>query len=421
MLVMPDRAAGPPAGRVELVRRFRGFLQLLASGVVAAAGLAAIAANRWQLLESGAAVFLLLFVQWQAFCLTVAKCGLEHLIFATVSQDPALHYDLRAAVRRRIGPLSAAVALIALLAFPPWAAAALGVAVVLDSYSLMISAEMNARSRFGTAAFANLLNYPLFFVLIYLLSRVGSAGPAQVTAAFVLTSAVRALWLGLQRRRPPGARSVFPATQLSIATQQVGNFALFRGDQLLLGLGLVQGWLGAGPPYLAAYLFLAKLPELAAGVLNVGGTVTFPLLFGAGREARPALRGRLGAVVAVAALAGLAVAGAAYVQLWKGSARLTLLDALPFLVNAALIFPVNAVTYSMLSRGYLSGLLRFILVGLLAGAGLALVAIATRGGPLLAWVVPLQLTGFLGAAALLGWGRRSALYREDGVQPSASP
>src|SRR5689334_2237421 len=135
-MIDPAPSTPPAAGAGDRGRRLVGFVQLLGSGVLAAAGLAAIAANRWHLLDGPTAVFLLLFVGWQTFCLTVAKCGLEHVVFATVSVDPALRYDVAAAVRRRVAPLGAAVALVALVAFPPWAAAALGASVVLDGYAL---------------------------------------------------------------------------------------------------------------------------------------------------------------------------------------------------------------------------------------------------------------------------------------------
>ncbi len=385
-----------------------GFLQLLGSGVLGAVGLTGVASARWKVVDGDTAIFLLLFVQWQTFWLTVAKCGLDHVVFATVGSDPTVRYDLRAPLKRYIIPLGCIAASIAVLLFPGWAAAAIGVSIVCDAYSLVVCSDLNARARFTESSIANLLNYPLFFGCVAALSSVGRAGRVEVIAAFVLTSVIRALWL---RGLPRGRGRVVPTAQLWVAAQQVGNYGLFRADQLLLAVGTLRHYVAAEPQFVAAYLFLAKLPELAAGVFNAAGAVLFPLTSrdtrGASRLTNRALAVSAGIALLIIGISAVVV----YLRLWNSPGEIPWRCALPFALHVALILPVNAGTYMMLSRGFASGLLRFIAVSLCAGAAVVVVVIVSRNAMVLAWVVPAQLSVFVAA---LWWGKRgkqTKLYR----------
>lgn len=409
-----DGRAGEDALRAAPRQRLLGFLHLLGSGLLAGAGLVAIASNRWHILDSSGVIFVLLFVQWQTFCLTIAKCGLEQVVFVTVSLNPALCYDLRSATARRIAPLAALTAVVALTAFPAWAAIAMAVSVVMDAASLMIVGEMNARGRHGIAAISNLLSYPLLFVLLFVASMLGEAHPPQFAVLFVATSVARLVWLGSQRDIPPDAINVVPRVQVSIGAQQVGNYALFRSDQVLLGAAWIQAQLETSATFVAAYLFLAKLPELSAGVFNIVGRVLFPALLDPAARLKREYRGGAGIAVTIAGVAAIAVAGVAYLWFWDGAEGLTYADAVPFLVHAALILPVNLATFSMLSRGLVARVLRAIAVGLMAGLGLLLTGIVLHRPDVTPWVVPLQLAAFLGAYALLSPGRPVVLYAEAG-------
>lgn len=399
-------------------RRLIGFAQLLGSGVISAAGLTAIASNRFQLLDGSTIVFLLLFIQWQTFSLTVAKGGLEQLVFATVSRDLTLSFDLGYAIRKQIAPMSGLTALVALLAFPPWAAAAIGMCVALDSYSLMVGAEMNARTHFKGPAVANLLNYPAFFALTATLAWTGRASSGLIVVAFVVTSVIRAAWLWLCRRPSSSGRTVVPRVQATIAVQQVGNYGLFRLDQLLLGIVAVRQSLDVSTASLAGYLYLAKFPELASGVLNIAGTVLFPVILSDPRRLRQVLLRPITLIAIGAVMAGLAFAGTAYVWLWRGPSSLTVWDAAPFLVHAAFIFPANALTYALLSRGYLQGILRFIVVGLSIGGLVTLVSAATHSLHAFAWLVPAQILAYMGAVGVLRWGPRAVLFTDRPSEPA---
>src|SRR2546428_13306482 len=62
--------------------------KLLSSGVVSALALSIVTSNRWNLLDSGVGVTLVLFLQWQIIRLTLTKMGIDQIIFAAVTQNP---------------------------------------------------------------------------------------------------------------------------------------------------------------------------------------------------------------------------------------------------------------------------------------------------------------------------------------------
>src|SRR2546426_2116681 len=146
------------------MRRALAFFQLLASGAIAAAALSVIASNRGHLLDPDTAAFLLLFIQWQTLALTVTKAGTELVVFTTVTRNPSLHYRFGPVILRQVLPISVGAGLVCAFVFDPLAGVALAASVALDSYSLLALNELTARARFGRAAGANLLNYPLFFL-----------------------------------------------------------------------------------------------------------------------------------------------------------------------------------------------------------------------------------------------------------------
>ncbi len=381
-----------------------GFLQLLGSGLLSAAGLTAVASNRWNLLDKGTAVFFLLFIQWQTFSLTIAKCGIDNFIFATLSRDASLFINIRRAIFRTTLPLVAAASFLSFWIFPLWAVAAMGISVVLDSYSLMAIAETNAQAKFRKTAFANLLNYPLFLLGVAGLSIAGKAGSFEIAVTFLFSSGLRAVWLAAHRdHRELGKAtlSVSPLAQVSLGTQQAGNYALFRIDQLIIGFEGARNLLSVSPAVLSSYLFLAKFPELCSGLFNHVGTVSFPAIANSDSDLRRWVTPWRITLITAALALGILLTGAGFRLLWLGNPRLTFGGILPFAIHAIFILPANAITYRLLSHGQLHSLLVRQGAALAVGAlGLAILYLcgATDG---LAWMVPIQLIAFTGLGFLL--------------------
>jgi hypothetical protein len=385
--------------------------QLLASGAISAGVLALLVSHRTNWLNPATAAFLLLFVQWQTLSLTVSKCGMEVAVFATVSREPDLAYGFRRVLILPTLPLAICCGIAAAFVFGLVASVALVVSVLMDTYAVLGISEFNGRGNHAAAAMANILNYPLFFAVLGGAALVTEPGELIVLMAFVLSSAARAVWVRSRRTESPATRPAVPAAGAPIALQQAGNYVLFRGDQLVLALPFVSRLSPDAAVFLPAYLFLAKLPELAAGVLNAVGLVVFPRLVRSGAK-------RLAAFTAVVDI-GILLGAFFYVKLWSGPVFPTAL-LVPFLVHAALVLPVNALTYRMMSEGFVGGLLRNLGAALVPGIALFLLVLTSARLPLLAWIVPVQLATFIACGCILPDGKKQLLYAESSpVAPSA--
>jgi hypothetical protein len=392
----------------EMKRAVVGFASLLGSSVISALGFILIASNRWHLFDPSIAVFIILFVQWQTLGLTVAKLGVEQTVFALVSERNDISMNNGRFILRTALPLSALFSLVVLFVFSPWSAAVAFLTVILDTSSLIIMAELNARKFFRVTTISNLLNYPLFFVLLFLLNLRITMNIATVLAIFLVTSSARWVWLYYNRILPHGMEKIDISCTIEMGVQQALNYLLFRFDQVLLA---VMGLKTHFSETVALYVFLAKFPELAAGVMVIAGTVAFPSLYihypiDSGEIWKTIQKYSL--VIAAYTLV-LPLAAAAYMIVWKGNG-VPWLVVLPFVIHSLLILPTNNLTYSMLRQGYLGGLISKLAISAVSALILILALGAYRDITILAWLVPAQLFTFILLGLLFGWGRQKALY-----------
>ena len=401
-------------------RQYLAILHLLGSGAVAAIGLTLIASGRLHIMAAELTVFLLLFVHWQVLGVVICKVGLDQLVFA-VSRDPTVHLELAKVMMCRVAPLAIVFSCACLWVFPPLVCVAICASVVCDVLSTLLLAELNGRGQHGSAAFAGLLNYPVFFVLLALVPLVMSPNVLAVAATFGLSSLGRASWLGCLRRKPEGAVDARPTGSVGLVTQPVLNHILFRADQLALAIPALRGAIGVSDlAELRAYLFLAKLPELVAGLVTVVGAVAFPRWAlqppeesDVGRQLRRGPRGQLLAM----SVPILGLCTALYMMFWAGAGRLTFWNGVPFFTNALLILPVNLLTYSMIARGRIHGLLRCLVPSVIPCAmTVVLVCLTKVEFPIWGWacVVPIQLGIFVTLSANLGWGAAIGLFEPQG-------
>lgn len=394
--------------RPDIKRILTGFVSLLGSSVISAIGFVAIASNRFVSFESSLAVFLILFVQWQTLGLTIAKTGMEQVVFALVSENDKAYFSATRYVFRTALPLTATFSLCVLFTFSPWAAAVAFGTIMLDTWSLIIMADLNARQKFITTAFSNLLNYPLFFIVIFLLNHFGELSKTSTLAVFLGSSCIRWLWLLSNQPARAGLREVVSAANVQMGLQQALNYMLFRADQIalaILGLKMQQSE-SAG-----MYLFLAKFPELVSGVMVVVGTVFFPRMYLKYPFDLQTLinTARNESILVAAYVLSVSSALFGYLFLWKGESISPYL-VVPFLIHALCIIIVNNVTYSTLRQGYLNRLLTNLTWAVLSGAALCLIVYHEFSIRLLSWLVPIQLLLFIVLSLTLAWGQRRDLY-----------
>lgn len=392
--------------------RLFGFLALMSSGLFAAFGFMLLASNRWAILEPAVTVFIILCVQWQTLGLTIAKLGVDNVVYAMVSKDETLSFMAGEYVLTRVLPLTMIFSVSVWFVFSPLAAISIFFTILLDSHSIMRMADLNARRRYALTAIGNLLNYPMFFFVTFVIAAFVDVTSATIAAIFVLASLARWLWLqsvDVDRQR---LKKVSCRVSLGMGVQQALNYLLFRIDQIVLGTTFASlATFAKSPDYLSKYLFMAKFPELVAGVMVIVGTVVF-------REVRiqrpvhwPGGHAQLDghSLVVWGAPVLILLGSVPYVMLWEGD-PIESLFVIPFLVHAICIFPANLVTYSMIRQGCLSGLLRNLVASVMIGIILVVVIAPLTHGPGLAWVVGIQLGAFIVLSYLLPWGDPRKLY-----------
>lgn len=409
---VPLMPGGGQAPRQAWLSLLSGSAALLAPGVVSAFGFVLLTSNRWHLIDPRVGVLIVLFVQWQVLGLTIAKLGLDQVVFAATTENHARLPNIRHQLFRGTVPLAVVFSVLVAIVFDPWAGLVCLLSLVVDTDSVVIAADMNGRGLHGAAAIGNMLRYPLFFLLLFVLHRVIGVSGAQALGVFLITSVLRWLWLTAQRANLKSLPPVVCSTNVRLAFQQLLNYMVFRGDQLILSTALGTAIIRFAPPdYLQKYLFLAKYPELVAGVMVVVGAVFLPRLF----VVYPIDRYRLwGTAVAHWHILGLYVllVGAPIIlqaQLWRGSSIDPGLMA-AFGISALLALPSNVLTYSMIRQGYVRALTRNLTFSLALGLAISAVGYALSSPIPLVLTVPVQLFLFIVLGLSVNWGERTPLY-----------
>ena len=394
--------------RPELQKTFFGFVSLLSSSVISAIGFIIIASNRWVNFDAACGVFIILFVQWQTLGLTIAKTGIEQVVFALVSENDRVYLNPSKYVFRKALPLAGLFSIAVFFVFSPLAAIVAFCTILLDTWSLLVMADLNARKDFTTTALANLVNYPVFFIAVFTLNYLNRLDIPLTLAMFFMSSALRCFWLNYKQFSHSGLSEVFCKANLEMGLQQSLNYLLFRADQIILAIMSLRMQAQEG---VSMYVFMAKFPELVSGVAVIAGTVMFPKYYIKYpfeiHQAKEFLRDH--APLLLGYMVALSVAIFMYISLWSGK-PIPVSIIIPFLCQTLCIVLVNNITYSAIRQGYL----RRLLINLLLSATIGILSAALFqfrfDAYVLAWLVPAQLLTLIIMSFVFKWGKRSDLY-----------
>jgi len=379
--------------------------KLVGSGVVSALALSVITSNRWHVLDPNVGVTLVLFMQWQILGLTLTKMGIDQMIFAAITHDSAQKPDTRKHMLSRALPVSLIFAVLVVLVFGPWAGAACFASLLFDTKAVLILAELNAREKYTDVMIANMLNYPLFFALVFGLQLWTPVSLPLVFLVFVFTSFARWAWLSIAiRHETPLPERQFEGTVLS-GLPPLLNLLLFRVDQVLLGTTAIMTLVATvGNDFVRQILFVDRYPEIVSGGLTALTGLLLPRLYlhypFTIQEliASSAKRWWLIAVYVLIMVLPLAL----YALLWRGAPLSPILLAAGA-VSAILILPTNALTYSMIRQGYLRGLVRNLTIAVLTGLIVIAAGYAFRVPFGVVVAVPLQLLVFVVTTLVMSW------------------
>jgi hypothetical protein len=400
----------------QVSRSIVGIISLLGSSLLSGVCLTLIASNRFSVIKPSLGIFIILFIQWQTLGLTIAKFGIDQIVFASISSNKHIYFKVREHILARVLPLTIFFAIAISFVFSPWAALVTFISILLDTYSLMLLADLNARGLHVQASISNLLNYPVFFLMLVAGVYFLEFQENEILFIFGLSSFFRFAWTLKNRPIPKDAKAVDCRGSLRMGIQQILNYCLCRLDQIVLPLIIGEYKIIEASH---KFIFLSKFTELLSAMVVIVGAVILPKVYISYpynlKKFYSLTRSNLNRRV-LFILLGLAILGPTlmlltYTKFWSGS-LIAFTTTLPFLVHSLCIFPTYVITYSMMRQGYLSGLLRNLSISFFVGI---LTCFVTFYGKLsweqtLPWLVPIQLLTFITLTFLLKWGVKRELY-----------
>lgn len=392
---------------------YNAFL-LLGSGLLSALAFALLSSGRWQIMNSATIAFFLLFIQWQLLAVSVAKLGADQVAYVIARKDPKKCVDAEAFLIRKALPLLLFFSIGLLFIFSNYLAiVVIFLSASADIWSLLLAADQNARRRFSATAFSNLLNYPLFFLIIILLRPFVDIHQDVVLLVFLSTSILRLIWLRWHAKKNIAPQKVVTAIDLEMGGQQVLNFAVYKLDQLIVGSTVLRSNLsGLQERFVNQFLFMSKFPELVCAVIVALGVMFLPAISVRSEiEARQLLCNRRTVMSIVIYMCSLMLAVSVYVSLGSETMDLKLSFIAPFFLASVLALPVYVLSYAMLQEGYVSHLLLCLLLALVAGLTIFLILRLWDEQAAIIWLVPAQLAFAVFSGIYFRWRSPKALYR----------
>jgi len=395
--------------------RIVGLTVQIAVGICSASCILLLLSRRLSPLSDVESLFLVLFLQWHTFGLTLAKFGIDQLVFSQVTHDPSTGFCFPRVIWRCCLPVAVVYSLASSFWLGGYTAFVLSVCIVLDCYSVLSSADWNARGRYLAVAACSLINYPIFFGLTGILTCFIEVQREHVMSCFLASSLLRAAYCH-KYRDDETRRLVDPLMPVGLLSQQLLNYWLFRGDQLLL----MANWSWAAQqPETRDYLLNAKFGELTAYLVTLVGVVVLPLWFlGPDDSWRKKVQR-----ISVIFLCGWILLGITkffYLRIMHGSALPGC--AIPLLIVAACAQPSHLLIYSFLRAHCLRGLLRTLALAACFGAMTTVLMVSSSHSwyPALAWGAAGQTAVFCVIPLLFHWGSPRCLVSTVAPIPQGS-
>jgi hypothetical protein len=383
---------------------FKAFALLL-SGTITAIALAALLSDRWSVIDKSTAVTLATFIVWQNLAVIAAKHGLDTYVLAQLA---GTHSSTGIRLPREFYERSLLIGLAASVAY--WAiskslveAALMFVLTGFDVIATMRISELIARRQAMKAALANLLRYPLFFLILLLLAVLAPALLVELPViwlALLISAALR--WLYVTHGVHTIAELlVIPALWL-LAIQQVLNYLIFRVDQIIASL---QWW---GVASTANFLLVSKYVEVMSVFGSTAGAIFFQLVVKIDTESNRlnVSAKRLIATQVLFCFSCVAL-GLVYVLVFGTPPVDPLALAFAF-VSAVLSWHVNLFTYSMMLHSNLKILIQVLLFGLASSGFVVFLLFLTQDFVWLYFVCPVGLMATT-LASLVVW-KRNAVF-----------
>ncbi|UAY52242.1 hypothetical protein [Ferruginibacter albus] len=359
---------------------------LLFPGALSALLIFLVSSNRLLPSDKESTIFLLNFIQLQWLGITIAKYGIDQMILARLQPNNTTQFS--AFIKQRIIPLTIAYCIVIGLIKGPTYASALAITIAMEAITIAISTELSISNRIKNSALLTLLGNPLVFILIFIAYNIHQLSINVIFICSVLSSLVRILLAFLFRNK--GEKQAIALLSYHVPLQQIGNFIMFRLDQLLIAVSLTGMVFLADTSLKSYYLFLAKFPEVASGVIVSLAPILYRKL---GDETNASIGNLLKHKLFIVLSAGIIICQlliSFYIFKQKDITNDWLLF-IPFVISSLLILPVNLVTYVLFKEGIISKINLLNLMSCVIGVGFFLLSFLFKSIYIFSLIVPVQL------------------------------
>jgi hypothetical protein len=358
---------------------------LLLPGAISSLLIFFIASNRLFPNDKDHTLSLLNFYQLQMLGITVAKYGIDQMVISRL--NPNHQTNTNAFFTQRVFPLTLLFCIV--IGFiKGWVYAAfLALILPMEVMSILISVEWSVSNKIKFTSILTLLGNPLAFILIYLVYKKNLQSVNIMFACFLLSSLIR-ITLALFFRNK-GSKTEIAILSYNVPLQQIGNYFMFRFDQVVIAMSLGIAFLG-NKLLMGQYLFLAKFPEVASGVI----VSLAPLLYRQlGNQVVTSLKNlfknRIFLLMSICiCICQLAVT---FFVFKPRNMDNNILLFVPFVISSLLVLPTNMVTYFLLKKAAIAKINILNLISCITGVIILFISLLCANVYLFSLVVPMQL------------------------------
>lgn len=320
------------------------FFLLLLPGAISSILIFLISANRLFPNNKDYTLSLLNFYQLQMLGITIAKYGIDQIVIARLK--PNDHTNTNTFFKHRVFPLALLFCII--IGFiKGWIYAAfLALIIPMEVFSILITVEWSISNRIKLTSLLTILGNPLAFILAFIAYKQNLLSVDIMFACFLISSFIRIILAFIYRNK--GAATGIAILSYHVPLQQVGNYFMFRADQVIIAMGLGISFF-VNRSLITQYLFFAKFPEVASGVIVTLAPILYRRL-GDQTEAslQKLFKDKLFLLISISiCICQLIVSLFLFRQ---HAVHNDVLLFLPFVLSSLLILPANLVTYVLFKK-----------------------------------------------------------------------
>lgn len=363
-------------------------LILLVPGALTSLLIFVLSSNKLLPHQQTVTVFVLNLLQIQMLGITVAKYGVDQIILSKLNRNNRI--SIKQFYSKRVIPLS--------IIFSIGIAYLKGISYLLyfvlllpmEVFSIVTAIELSISRKFTSSSFITILGYPFILILIWLVNIFQPLTEEKIFTLFFTGSIIKFMAAILLRNK--GKKEDIAILSFLLPLQQVGNFVMFRLDQLLIASGLF-GALFLNDLSVSKYLFLAKFPEVASGIIVALAPIVYKKLGDKEHFSITMLFKNKHLLFYAASI--FVVQIIVYIIFLQSQQASAFLIYLPFILTTLLILPANLVTYVLLKHSDIIKINFLNIVSCIAGTLILCISLLLHNAAIFCYIIPIILLCYL--------------------------